>query len=786
MNIQRPTIPQQQGRFQALRNLRVASPLNKLNLRNKLIAAFLVISLISIGIMTLVANNVIRNDLTRSMGANLKNSARSLGQTIGDQLVAQVDILSILGASPDIIKEVEHANATYSGLDSATIQANIDQLDQQWIAANNDSNPLIRSRLDNLLSSRLRDFRNFNLDHVEVFITDKYGALIAATNRTSDYNQNDETWWQESHNNGQGAMYIGQLEYEQSSGNMASAIAIPIYDNAHRLIGILHSTYRVNALAYTLQLTHLGQTGENDLLLPNNATLGMSGKTEELDADTANKLLSVVSVDYAQFFYHGMDRLVSVASVTTRDSSRAEIINKLNWKVVATQDSAEALEPVNSATRTSLLTGLLVLALAFLAAIFVAQSLSSPIIRLTKIAEQVSVGDLSAQALAETNDEIGTLALAFNKMTAQLSDQINNLEQKVAERTSAFNRRAVQLQVAADTGKAITSIRNVNELLERTCYIIAGQFGFYHVGIFLLNSSGDYAVLHAANSEGGKRMLARGHKLKVGETGIVGYVTQAGKARIALDVGHDATFFDNPDLPKTRSEMALPLIAGGQILGALDVQSAEAEAFLEDDIAILQVVADQLSIAMQNARLFDESQAALETASRAYGEVSHADWQKLLKSREQAGYTIGTQGFAQPSEPRWEEYLAQALQSGSIVPAQEGFTINLPLKVRGESIGAIRLKKSENSQPWSQDETSMAISLAEQLSSALESARLFQDAQVRATREALVSEISTRINSTSHVDTILRETVQELGHAFGNTTVSFHLLDVTPTQGTKE
>src|SRR5690606_5578921 len=160
-------------------------------------------------------------------------------------------------------------------------------------------------------------------------------------------------------------------------------------------------------------------------------------------------------------------------------------------------------------------------------------------------------------------------------------------EDRMQERTQLLDKRTNQLRAVADVGKSITSYRNLSDLLQQTARLINENFGFYHVGIFLLDERKQFAVLAATNSEGGERMLKRGHQLKVGETGIVGYVAESLKARIALDVGEDAVFFNNPDLPNTRSEMALPLVVGGQILGVLDVQSMEANAFTEEDVATL-------------------------------------------------------------------------------------------------------------------------------------------------------------------------------------------------------
>jgi GAF domain-containing protein len=284
-------------------------------------------------------------------------------------------------------------------------------------------------------------------------------------------------------------------------------------------------------------------------------------------------------------------------------------------------------------------------------------------------------------------------------------------------------------------------------------------------------------VLSATNSQGGHRMLEKNHQLKVGETGIVGYVTQNAKPRIALDVGMDAVYFDNPDLPQTRSEMALPLVIGGQVLGALDVQSTEPQAFSEEDISTLQILAEQIAVAIQNANLFDQAEKALETSRISYGELSREAWSKILHSQSRMGFLATAPATVQIQSENLEASLARAVETGDLILGSDGLTISFPVKVRGQVIGAIRLKKSAISESWTQEETNLAIALSDQLSGALESARLYKESQQLAARESLISDISARISASSQTDAILRETVQELGQAIGNASVSFHLLD---------
>ncbi len=208
------------------------------------------------------------------------------------------------------------------------------------------------------------------------------------------------------------------------------------------------------------------------------------------------------------------------------------------------------------------------------------------------------------------------IAIQQARLHEQVQRHAEELEQRVAGRTAELERRTVQLQVAAEVARDATTARDVGELLNRAANLIRERFGFYHAGIFLVDERGEYAVLRAATGEVGRQMLKRGHKLKVGEVGIVGYAASTGQPHIAPAVDTDAVHFKNPLLPETRSEMALPLKVGERVIGALDVQSVQEAAFDEDEVAVLQIMADQLAVVIEKARLFERTQAALEERLR--------------------------------------------------------------------------------------------------------------------------------------------------------------------------
>jgi GAF domain-containing protein len=192
-------------------------------------------------------------------------------------------------------------------------------------------------------------------------------------------------------------------------------------------------------------------------------------------------------------------------------------------------------------------------------------------------------------------------------MADDLSGLYASLEARVEERTR-------QVRTAAEVAHAVTSTPNLDDLLRRAVELIRDRFGYDHVTIFLLDDDGRRAVVREATGEVGQVMKARGHSLEVGSQSIIGWVTANNQGRIATEVGRDPVHLRNELLPETRSEAAVPLRVSGRVLGALDVQSTRANAFRPEDMEVLQTLGDQLSAAIQNARLAQESAVAAERA----------------------------------------------------------------------------------------------------------------------------------------------------------------------------
>jgi GAF domain-containing protein len=350
------------------------------------------------------------------------------------------------------------------------------------------------------------------------------------------------------------------------------------------------------------------------------------------------------------------------------------------------------------------------------------------------------------------------------ELNQSLEDRVEHRTAELTVANARNERRARQFEAIAQVARATTSIQDEDTLLFRLSQVISEQFGFYHVGIFLLDEEHQNAVLRAANSEGGRKMLARRHQLKIGQAGIVGHVAASGTPRIALDVEDDATFKDNPDLPDTRSELALPLRPGEQLIGVLDVQSTEPNAFQSEDIEILYTLADQVAIAIQNARSHEATHRLLNEAQKATESYMKEAWHLLQTQEKKIGYLVSDNTLRPLEKFVSTPYLNKVVSEGDVVVENgERATLAVPIHLRGEIVGILDIHV-QTGHEWDPDEVDIAKAVADRLSLALESATLLQSTKRRAEIERLTADISGKISASINLRNVLQTAVEELGH----------------------
>lgn len=383
----------------------------------------------------------------------------------------------------------------------------------------------------------------------------------------------------------------------------------------------------------------------------------------------------------------------------------------------------------------------------------------------------LQVATESRNSQMETNRKL-------QEINETLENRVETRTRELSEANVQMQMRTSRLQIISEISKEISSNVDMQpqKLLDHITGIISDNLDFYHVGIFLLDENREYAVLRAANSEGGKRMLERRHQLRVGGAGIVGYAAQSGFPRIALDTGADAVFFNNPDLPQTRSEMAIPLKYGTQVIGILDLQSIQSSVFIEEDANLLGTLANQIAIAVVNTL---ESPITL----RASGKRG-----QFLQQQKRDGYTFNADGTISIAAQADSPLLKKALASGETVASNQPSGDNppalvVPVKFREQVIGVIQIEAAERERKWTEDEITVVQSISDRAAFALENARLFEETRRRAEQEEAIANITSQIGSSTDFHHILQTTIEELGRTLGATR-TFIQLEPSATDGT--
>jgi GAF domain-containing protein/HAMP domain-containing protein len=380
------------------------------------------------------------------------------------------------------------------------------------------------------------------------------------------------------------------LYYDVNLGSYQVAVTRHIFDSQRNPLGVLVGLADLDQLAQiTSSGQRLGETDETYLV-----DAGYRFLTAAALPYTSTQLSTTGVSNALGHRQSGIDTYQNYAGTPVVGAYR--YIDELGVALLTEQAVTEVYSVVEQQAALSVLVILGAILVASAGAYLITRRIVRPINNLAEVAASVAAGNLDQLAVVERKDQIGALAENFNTMTIRLRDLIDSLETRVEIRTA-------QVQASADVGRAATSILDPDQLLRQVVELIADRFGFYYVAAFTLDLSGQWAVLReAAGPNDAARLLKQaGHRLELSGNSLVGACIRDRRARIALDAGAEAVRSADPLLPDTRSEVALPLMMGDQVVGALDVHSTQVAAFDETSTAVLQNMADQIAVALNNA-----------------------------------------------------------------------------------------------------------------------------------------------------------------------------------------
>jgi GAF domain-containing protein len=322
----------------------------------------------------------------------------------------------------------------------------------------------------------------------------------------------------------------------------------------------------------------------------------------------------------------------------------------------------------------------------------------------------------------------------------ELSDRLEEDQKLLEIRSLNLERRLTQIRTAAEISRSLGTILERQELLQNVADLVKTRFELYYVGVFLIDENGRYARLAAATGEAGQRMIDENHQLSIGGASMVGWACSHGQPRISQDVGQEAIRFKNPNLPDTRSELALPIMIGNEILGAISVQSTQPYAFDEDDILVLQGIGDSLAIALENAKLFEQFENSLREIQQLNRQYMSTEWKKIWVEQDQQ----------------------MVVEKGNLPPDAHTNQVEIPITLRGDQvIGSILLSTEESG--LSSEDREFVEAISTQAALALESARLLDEANNRVEQERAIQDLTTKFSRNLDFEALLKTIVEEIG-----------------------
>jgi GAF domain-containing protein/HAMP domain-containing protein len=569
--------------------------------------------------------------------------------------------------------------------------------------------------------------------------------------------------------------------------------SVPFYDGSGKLRGIATTDIAFSQTQeIVLQIT-VGKQGYAFLVDQNGVVLGVGDRGGQYKIMEDSILISESSQqadawnNMVNEMIHGNSGFIDLTDPQGKAMFIAyePIGMDTGWSLGLAFSQDEILEKASSPQNTLILYSSLTVIVFGVLLYLLTRSITQPLRRLTAHASQLSAeklqlvgGKLTETIEIRTGDELEDLAEAFNEMSHDLAQTLETLEEKVADRSRHLERRSLELETIAEVAREITIIHDLNTLLNIAASLIRERFKYYHVGIFLVDERGEFAVLRAASSVTAGQMLEQNYKLKVGQEGSVGYVVRTGQAHIALDVGRDAIHFQNPLLSQTRSEITLPLRSRNSIIGVLDIQADVEAAFGEQEVNVFQLLADQLAAAIENAQLVGQVEKTFTELNQAYRLQTQNAWRSSISQHERPGYEYdGIQ--VRPMPQQLPKELLRQLENGEPILLKEDrpqgennakTTLMIPIRVFNQTIGVIGLEREEN-HAWADEEIAIAQAAANRAGITLENARLLEESQRRAIKERTIFDATERIGSIMNIENILYATAEEIERILGSSEV---------------
>jgi GAF domain-containing protein/HAMP domain-containing protein len=524
--------------------------------------------------------------------------------------------------------------------------------------------------------------------------------------------------------------------YQDPAGTgLIVTASVPVYDQNNQFRGVMSADVQLSKISEQISTVKLGKSGFAFLIDPAGHIIAMPDagynlfgvKPEVVPVGESPKttILGLGSTDIQNITKKMVNGENGLATATIQNTQYYVAYTPLpvigySIGLVAPRaelDAAylEARAKLGQETQTtrnlSILILLIVLLTAGGAGLLLGRFLSTPLTRLTETATEVAKGNLYVKAEVQTNDEIGILASTFNTMTSRLQDILGSLEQRVTDRTR-------NLELAAEVGRAVSQVRALDVMLKDACELILKEFNLYYVQVYLTDPGQMTLKLEAGTGNVGAQLVGRGHSLPLNTGSINGRAATEKRSVVIADTAQSATFRQNPLLPETRGEMAVPLIVADKVVGVLDMQSSEPGALTQEVLPAFEALAGQLAVAVQNANLLAEAEQAraqVEAQARRLvreGWIEHMD---AIHTPKQLSFLFDH-----------NKVIPLAEMDENQLP-EEGTPILAPITVTGASLGSLEVEIVDESR---REQTNELVNIvARQVAQHIENLRLLESAE---------------------------------------------------------
>ncbi|MEM7344472.1 MAG: GAF domain-containing protein [Chloroflexota bacterium] len=714
-----------------------------LSLRTKLLIAFLIVALIPLTILEIVDTSAIRQALTDAADERLANLASQNATTIDTFIENNLEIVRTEAQLPVLENFLALPPEERTG------------------------NPLEVEIIETLNSFESRDLAFIIsytlLDKDGVTLVDTSGATLGVDQSNRDFFQNPVKT---------GLAYASPIRLLGDTPGVAGIhFSASIRNRQRETLGVLVLHYNADVFSQILAQSvggrleddgvaailldehHIRLVDTFDSSLVFRSVIPLS-PGEEVALQAEGRLPTSSTDDMFTNLPDFEDGLVQAATSDnpiTRfsgvahqgvESERGAIVklDQQDWFLVFVQGQSRFLEPVQEQFRSALLLALLLIVGVIILAVITAQLLTQPITHLTDVAQQVAGGDLATQVPVESQDETGQLAIAFNTMTNRLRSFVGSLEDQIQERTN-------ELAVSIEVGQRAAAIRDQETLLKEIVEFIRERFGLYYTHVYFVDDIEQDLILQAGTGEVGETLLARRHTLPIGSGSIVGQVATTKQSVVVSDTENSAIHKPNPLLPDTRSELAVPLIVEGQVIGVLDMQADEINTFTEENKTVFEAMATQLAISIDSAQQWALAQESEQRLQEIVSRLTREAWRnKLGTEKNSLNYTYDLATIAPTPEK----------------PTNGG--VSAPIVIQNESIGQLSVDLPKE-KTLSEDEQNLLSAVAQQLAQKAETIRLFDETRQQATREQIARQIVDKIRASQTIESALQIAAEELGKA---------------------